>query len=111
MTNFPRMPKPATGWPKLPEIITPTSVTFLAEQSEPGDEQFKRQMSRLFPQMLIRRAYLVRLTYDDSPAATVVLCMRYGEDIEHELARGFRHMFGEIWRTGDFYDWLILDGE
>jgi hypothetical protein len=65
-------------------------------------------MGRLFPQM-VRRAYLVRLAYDDSPAVTVVLCIRHVEKIEHELARGFRHMFGEIRRGGDFYDTMIIN--
>src|SRR5262245_17028048 len=104
MSNFPRTPKSVAGWPKLAEVITPTSVTFLGEQSNPADEQFKRRMGRLFSQSpnVVQCAYLARLTYDGSPTPTVVLCMRHVENIEHELLRGFRHMFGEIRRTGDF---------
>ncbi len=92
----------------MPEVITPTSVIFLGEQSHPADDQYKRRMGRLFPNV-VRSAYLARLTYDGLPTPTVVLCMRKVENIEHELLRGFRHMFGEIWRTGDFYDTMIID--
>ena len=111
MSNFPRTPKPDAGWPKLAEVITPTSVVFLGEQNDPADEEFKRRMVHLFSQSpsVVQRAYLARLAYDGSPAATVVFCMRHVEKIEHELLRGFRHMFGEIRRKGDFYDTMIID--
>ena len=111
MNNFPRLPKPPTGWPKLPEIITPAGVVFLGAQDEATDEEYKRRMSRLFAQLpkIVRRAYLVRLAYDDSPAVTVVLCTRYMQNIERELTQGFRHMFGEIHRRGDSYDTMIID--
>jgi hypothetical protein len=111
MSNFPRPPKPATGWPKLPEVIAPAKVTFLGEQSEPRDDDYKRMMSRLFSQAtpVFRRTYLARLTYNDSSEVAVVLCTRQVEHIEHELKRRSSHMFGEIHRTGTFYDMMIID--
>jgi hypothetical protein len=111
MSNFPRIQKTVAGWPKLPEVITPTNTTFLGEQNEPVDEKFKRRLANLFSQSpgVWRRAYLARLTYDGLPTPTVVLCVREDENAEHELLRGFPHMFGTIRRSGDFYDTMIID--
>jgi hypothetical protein len=32
MDNFPRTTKPSSGWPQLPEIISPSEIRFLGEQ-------------------------------------------------------------------------------
>ncbi len=113
MDNFPRIPKPAGRWPELAEVITPHNVEFIGEQGGPAEERFKARMSYFFglTPNIIKRAYLARLTCDESPGANVVLCLRHIDSVEHELRRGFRHMFGELRRRGDSYDHMVIDEE
>src|SRR5690348_6625245 len=98
MDNFPRTPKPSSGWPQLPEIISPSEIRFLGEQAGHAEDQFKANMRRLFavPPRICLRAYLARVSYGEPSVYSVLLCLRHTESIEQELQRGFKHMFREI---------------
>jgi len=111
MDNFPRTPKPIAGPPRLAEIITPSEVKFIGQQIGSAEDEFKLKMSHFFQvdPKIIKRAYLVRLSYGESPAPSVVLCIRLLDEFEHELHRGSRHIFGEIHRRGDSYDHMLID--
>jgi len=113
MDSFPRNPKLNSGWPRLPEMIRPDEIKFLGEQEGKAEDQFKVNMSRLFANQpgIFRRAYLARVSYGEPSICSVLLCLRNIESIEHELQRGFKYMFSEICRVGDFYDSIMLNEE
>jgi hypothetical protein len=113
MSNFPRKTKPSSGPVELGEVIAPPSVEFLGEQTDPADEQKKARLRWTFeqPPRLFQRLYLARVSYGEPGVSSVVLCVRYIESIEQTLHKGFRHMFGEITRRGDFYDWMVIGEE
>jgi hypothetical protein len=113
MSNFPRTPKPLSGPVKLAEVIAPGSVEFLGEQADPADEQTKATLRWIFEQspQVFRRAYLARVSYGEPGVSSVVLCVRNIDSIEQTLQRGFKHMFDEVSRRGDFYDWMIIGEE
>ena len=115
MDNFPRYnsqraPTPIGRWLELPEIIVPSNLRFIGEQIGPAEDRFKASMSRLFAGLppLFRRAYLARVSYGEFPVSSVVLCQRFIESIEHKLQGASKHMFGEIHRTGDSYDTMLI---
>ena len=113
MSNFPRKPEPRSGPVELPHVITPPEVTFVGEQTGPAENEMKDRLRRLFaltPQ-IVRRAYLARVSFGEQSAVSVVLCVRHIASIEETLQKGFKHMFSEILRRGNFYDWLILGEE
>jgi hypothetical protein len=113
MSNFPRKANPSSGRFELPEVITPSRVEFLGEQTDPADEHKKTRLRWVFEQTprIFQRAYLARVFYGEPGVSSVVLCVRHIDDIEQTLQKGFAHMFREISRRGDFYDWMILDEE
>jgi len=113
MSNFPRKPEPRPGPIRLSEVITPSEVRFVGEQTSPADDELKDRMRRLFAQTpkIFRRAYLARISYGEPSVCSVVLCVRHVDSIEETLQRGFKHMFSEVLRRGDFYDWMILGEE
>ena len=113
MSNFPRKAESRTRSAELAETLTPSNVEFFGEQSGPGDDQIKTRMRSIFERTprVIQRAYLARLRYGDPAVSSVVLCVRHIENIEQTLLKGFKHMFGEIRRSGDFYDWMIIGEE
>ena len=113
MSNFPRKPEPPSGPMRLSEVITPREVRFVSEQTGPAEDELKDRLRRLFAQTpkIFRRAYLARVSYGDPSVCSVVLCVRQIESIEETLRRGFKHMFSEILRRGDFYDWMLLGEE
>ncbi len=111
MSNFPRKPKPSSGPAELGEVITPPSVKFLGEQTDPDDEQKKASLRWIFEHTprVFQRAYLANVSYGEPGVSSVVLCVRNSDSIEKTLHKGFKHMFGEINRRGDFYDCMIVD--
>ena len=113
MSNFPRLPRQTSGFPKLSDIVIPTGLKFIGEQVGPSEDGFKLRMNRLFSvePRVYRRAYLVNICYGEPPISSVVLCLRLREDTEHEMRRGFKQMFGEIRRSGDTFDQMLIDDE
>ena len=111
MSNFPRKLAELPPFFDLPETITPSQVEFLGEQSSPEDDKLKNFMRRLFanPPPICRRAYLARVSFGEPGVSSVVLCVRNVEHIEEELQHGFKRMFSQVMRPGQFYDWMILD--
>ena len=113
MSNFPRKTKRPPGPVELAEVVAPRNVDFIGEQTDPADEQRKARLRLIFEQTprVFRRAYLARVSYGEPGVSSVVLCVRNIDSIEQTLHKGFKHMFGEISRRGDFYDCMIMDEE
>jgi hypothetical protein len=68
-------------------------------------------LRRIFEQTprIFQRAYLARVSYGEPGVSSVALCVRNVDSIEETLQKGFKHMFREINRRADFYDWMIID--
>ncbi len=114
MSNFPRKPNRSSGAVELGEIIVPPKVEFLGEQTDPADDQKKATLRWVFEQTtprVFQRAYLAKVSYGEPGVSSVLLCFRNVDSIEERLHRGFKHMFGEINRRGNFYDCMIIDEE
>jgi hypothetical protein len=114
MSNFPRKPNRSSGPVKLGEVIVPPRVEFLGEQTDAADEQKKTTLRWIFEQTtprVFQRAYLARVSYGEPGVSSVLLCFRNIDSIERKLEKGFKHMFGEINRRGDFYDCMMIDEE
>jgi hypothetical protein len=111
MSNFPRKPAPASKIADPRELIAPLRVEFLGEQTGPAEEKLKEHLRRIFTAQtpnVFRRAYLARISYGEPSVSSVVICIRHAGHIEEALQRGFKHMFGEISRGGDFYDFMTI---
>ena len=113
MSNFPRKAARASRFADPREIIAPSHVEFLGEQTGPAEENIKEGLRRLFTMTprVFRRAYLARISCGEPSVSSVVICVRHTDHIEETLRRGFRHMFGEISRGGNFYDWMTIGEE
>jgi hypothetical protein len=113
MSNFPRTPKPSSGPVEFGEVIAPRRIEFLREQTDPADEQKQARLRWIFEQapQVFQCAYLARVSYGEPGVSSVVLCIRNIDRIERTLHKGFKHMFGEINRRGDFYDCMMIDEE
>jgi len=111
MSNSPRKAERPGRPVELAQIITPSHVEFIGEQ--PGEEGLKATMRAIFEQapQVFQRAYLARVSYGEPAVSSVVMCVRNIDSIEQTLQKGFKHMFGEISRRGDFYDWMIIGEE
>ncbi len=94
MSNFPRKRSPSAGPFELPEVVTPSSITFLGEQTDPAAETYKAMLRRAFEgePRLFQRAYLARVSYGDPGVSSVTLCVRHVEGIEKTLQRGFKYV-------------------
>ncbi len=111
MSNFPRPGKGPDRWAELSEIIPAPHVEFLGEQIGPAEDRIKATLRWVFQQTrpeVIRRIYLARVSYGEPGVSSVALCVRFVENIEGTLQKGFQHMFEEISRRADSYDWLII---
>jgi hypothetical protein len=108
-----KRPEAKEAVPQLANTIKSRNGRFLGEESGPDYDQFKATMGQLLGEMrnIVKRAYLARLTYDGSPAVSVVVCWRQVEKIEDAMRSRYPHMFGAILRRGDFYDFMIIDEE
>jgi len=77
----------------------PSGVLFLGEQDGPHERDLKSELSRLFIEMpSVRLAFLTRVSYRDSPAINVALCI-YGsvsdpQSIVATVSAAFRGLFG-----------------
>src|SRR3989442_15029354 len=98
MSNFPRKAERSARPVELAEILAPSHVKFIGEQTDPADERKKARLRWIFEQTpgVFERAYLARVSYGEPGVSSVVLCIRNIESIEQTLHKGFRHMFGEI---------------
>jgi hypothetical protein len=114
MSNFPRKIERSLRLPKLAEVIAPSSIEFIGEQTDPADAQTKTTLRWVFnqqsPQVFVR-AYLARVSFGQPGISSVVLCIRNIDSIEQKLYKGSRHMFGQIHRRGSFYDCMMIDEE
>ena len=113
MSNFPRKPESQSGPRRTSEIITPSQVTFVGEQTSPADDELKDHIRHLFEKVprVCRRIYLARVSYGDPSICTVVLCFRIREEFEEILQKDYGHMFSAIHRSGDSYDVMKIGEE
>jgi hypothetical protein len=80
--------------------LTVPKVRFLCEQSGPIETTLKERLSKIFSSGgLIRRAYLVRVTYEERGATSVALALRTSTDRDEPALVGtvgatFASIFG-----------------
>ena len=84
---------------RQPESFNPRQIVFLGEQDGPPERELKGRWAQLFSaEKGVSRAYLVRVTYEQSPAQSVALCLRAeaGQDTRllEKVAKVFASMFG-----------------
>lgn len=112
MSNFPR--KLASRPARLGEFITPPTVKFLGEQTDPVDEQKKATLRSIFEQSrprVFQRIYLAKVSYGEPGVSSVLLCFRAIDSIEEKRQKGSKNMLGGIYRAGNFYDGTIISEE
>ncbi len=113
MSNFPRKPESKSEPSRLSELITPSQVTFLGEQTGPAEDELEKRLRELYVQRpeVWRRAYLARVSYGEPSVCSVVLCIRLGEFVEESIQKQYGHKFSDIRRSGDFYDQMFIREE
>jgi hypothetical protein len=113
MSNFPRERESESGASRPSELLTPSQVTFVGEQTGPADDEQKDRVRRVYARVpkVFRRAYLARVSHGEPRVCAVVLCVRLGEFVEKSVREQYGHRFSDIRRTGDFYDQMFIGEE
>src|SRR5438046_905531 len=90
-----------------------STMEAVAAPTGPRDDAIKARLRAIFQRtpQVFQRAYLARVSYGEPAVSSVVLCVRNIDSIEQTLQKGFNHMFGEISRRGDFYDWMVVGAD
>ncbi len=97
--------------PKLEEIHV-TKATFLGEQDGEVEKEFKRRLLECFATTTtLHRAYLVRATFDDSPAIRIVLAMEANSGGHVVLRERAYKVFAKMFSSTVSLDILFPDQE
>lgn len=99
-------PLESAGW------LSVDVIRFLGEQDGPPQREFKRRAVELLQETAtIRRAYLARVAYDQSPRQHVALCIASDAAQELDAFLAVADLFAEMFPGHAELDQFLLDPE
>lgn len=93
------------------EVHVP-SVVFLCEQDGIPERDLKTKLLPLLnAQLAVSRAYLARVSYGNSNAPAVALCMRCTAEPKQAFVESITQVFVDMFNKDAFLDILLLEKE
>jgi SseB protein C-terminal domain len=94
---------------KQPKRLHASKVNFLREQDGPPERELKARLSEMFSAgQGIVKAYLVRVSYGDSPFESVALCLHSTAGPSLAVIENVGKIFGSLFGSREHLDTLFV---